>query len=145
MTTLTILLQTASFLLAMGVMTGHALRLSRRNLHLTRRLNGALTELTAQRHAVNEWREQSRMLRRRAERSERVLETVEAQLEEVSRDRDAVVVELGGVRADLANAIEARDTAREIGLGLLEERDNYAAELDLLRDDGDEPEQEMAN
>jgi septal ring factor EnvC (AmiA/AmiB activator) len=129
-----IVIQTTFFLAALALMTGYALRLSRRTVQLTRRLNSTLTDLTAQRHAVNEWREQARMLRRRSERSERVLESVEAQLEDVTDERNGVIAELGQARADLIRAIEDRNCATDIATGVTEENAAYKSELRALRE-----------
>ncbi len=120
MSNVAVVLMTLAYLASMAAMTGYALRLSRKNLKLTR--------------DRNEWRDGYRAMARRATRTETLLEMADARADEMAGERDALIVELGGVREALINAIGDRDLAKDISRGLLEERDALMKEAEAKRD-----------
>jgi hypothetical protein len=89
-----IVIQTLAFLSAMGVATGYALRLSRRNMRLTLERN--------------EWRDHSRMLAKRATRAEATLEQLSCRLEDVTDERNEAWADLSKTRRN-RQAVLARE------------------------------------
>jgi hypothetical protein len=94
MNTTLIIIQTVAFLAAMGVVTGHALRLSRRNMRLTLERN--------------EWRDHARMLAKRATRAEATLEQLSCRLEDVTDERNEAWADLSKTRRN-RQAVLARE------------------------------------